>query len=78
MIRKRSIHMPTTTKQPAIAVPVIVRKRLMAKIGTGMMKLQKTMVQNIGAKFKRMFCQKTAISDGELPYQVVSRSAKTK
>ena len=43
-----------------------------------MMKLQTTMVQNSGAKCWRMLSQKTAISEGELPYQVVSRSAKVK
>ena len=54
MIRKRSSHMPMTTVDEAIAVPVIVRSLLMARIGHGMMKLQTTMVQNSGAKCLRM------------------------
>ena len=62
----------------AIAVPVMVRRRLMARMGTGMMKLHTTMVQNRGANCLRMLSQKTAISGGELPYHAVSRSAKVK
>ena len=77
MIRKRSIHMPTTIVHEAMHVPVIVRSRLMARKGTGMMKLQTTMVQNIGAKcIAGCVVQKTAISEGALPYQAVSRSAE--
>src|SRR5271154_4793332 len=77
-MRKRSSHMPTTTVHDAIAVPVMVRSRLMARMGTGMMKLQTTIVQNSGANCLRMVSQKTAISEGELPYQAVSRSEKVK
>ena len=55
---------------------MIVRNFLMARIGTGIMKLQTTMVQKSGAKFCRMVVQNTAISEGSFPYQVVRRSAE--
>ena len=78
MIRKRSSHIPTTMQIDAITVPVIVRSRLMARIGTGIRKLSVTMVQNSGAKSPRTVDQKTPISDSPLAYQVVSRSANVK
>src|ERR1700733_9398355 len=78
MIRKRSSHIPSTMVHDAIAVPVMVRKRFMARIGTGIRKLQNTMIQKSGANCWRMLVQKTAISEGVLPYQVVIRSAKVK
>ena len=61
-----------------MTVPEIVRSPLIASKGKGMTKLQTTIAQNRGAKPPRCVCQKTAISDASLPYQVVSLSAKTK
>ena len=65
-------------RQAAITVPVIVRNCLIARIGNGMRKLQKTMVQKRPANSPRWMDQKPAISEVSLPYQTVSRSAKTK
>ena len=71
--------MPTTMVQEAITTPVIeVRNFLMARSGKGIRKLQKTMVQNRGAKAPVCVVQKTAISEDSLPYHTVSRSAKMK
>ena len=71
-------YIPSTMVHDAIAVPVMVRKRFMARIGTGIRKLQNTMIQKSGANCWRMLVQKTAISEGVLPYQVVIRSPKVK
>ena len=64
MIRKRSSHIPTTTPQEAITVPVIVRSLRMARNGNGSMKLQNTIVQNSGAYVPACVAQKHGHFDG--------------
>ena len=49
MIRKRSIHMPMRMQHDAKKISGIVRSFLIERIGNGMMKLQITISQNIGA-----------------------------
>ena len=58
--------------------PVIVRSFLIERIDTGMTKLTTTIVQYSGANEPFCVTRSTAISAGSLPYQMVSRSAKTK
>src|SRR5262245_27312524 len=74
MIRKRSSHMPTTTPQEAMTVPVIVRILRIARNGKGRTKLQNTIVQNKGAYVPVCVDQNAGISWVVLPYQTVSRS----
>src|SRR5262245_10463602 len=77
-MRNRSSHMPTRTPNEATTQPAIVRSFFNDRIVTGRTKLQTTIVQNSGAKEPRCVTQKTFISLCSLPYQMVSRSAKTK
>src|SRR5437016_4073533 len=71
IIRKRSSHIPTTTPQDAITVPVMVRSFRIASNGNGRMKLQNTIVQKSGANLPTCVVQNTAISEGAFPYHVV-------
>src|SRR4030095_2207881 len=78
MIRNRSIHMPTTTQHDAKKINGIVRSFLMDRIGKGMMKLQATMSQNIGAYGPDTFDQNTGISAASFPYHVTRYSVNVK
>ena len=73
-----TMHFGSFSVLPSITVPVIVRSFLMPSSGTGITKLQMTIVQNKGAKAPVWVDQNTAISEGSFPYQVVSRSETMK
>src|SRR5262249_50015537 len=77
-IRKRSSHIPTHTPADATTQPLIVRKRLIPRMMSGATKLHTTIVQNSGENEPFWVTHRTATSASSLPYQVVSRSLKTK
>jgi hypothetical protein len=62
MMRKRSNHIPIRIEIEAIDVPKMLRVRLIARIGKGMTKQNRTINQNRIEYFPANFAQKIAFS----------------